>query len=297
MSPATIDNGSESNGQKFVLQDPATIQATDQVQFQLVYYNSSGARVVLPTDQWSTSDTTQSYGVLSYNNGDFAASTAKTPAPLTISVIYQDKTYSANYQVLPRQVRERGVLQSDTTHMPLSGVEVDFYGFSDITNDTPYAVQAAVDTEGNPYTEYAFPTQPNITNLVFLGKTTTQSDGTFRASVPAGTYGFTLLSSSVPVGYQRIFRYRGNLYNTGDPTPFGLAPIPTPVPIVTPPSTMLPNPLPDPLTASIQAQLPVLSNYLQNGEYLLATYSNTNPATNGTVELIPSSETVPMPTN
>jgi hypothetical protein len=59
----------------------------------------------------------------------------------------------------------------------------------------------------------------------------------------------------------------------------------------------LPNPLPSPITSAIAKELPILNNYLLNGEYFLANYSTNNPATNGTVDLIPNSETVSAPVN
>jgi hypothetical protein len=292
------------------LQDLNTIQALDQIQFQLVYYTASGSRVVLPTDQWTSSDTAQTFGTLAFNNGNFQAANATSPSPLTVSVIYNNHVYSSVYAVVPRQVRERGLIESyGSTSTTLAGVEVDFYGFEDLSDDTPYAVQMVQDqTEADnniagTYTEYVFPTTANNSGLVFLGRTVTQSDGTFRASIPAGTYGFTILNSSLPKGYEtkRIFQYRGQFYNTGDLNPLGIAPLPTPKPIVTPPTTALANPLPDPVPTS---ELPLLSNYYPNGEYLLAFYLNKlpgitaineNPATNGIIELVPNSNTTITP--
>lgn len=298
----TFDTAFKSQGIVFQYQDLATIQSLDQIQFQLVYYNGAGTRVVLPTDQWTSSDTSQLYGTLSYNSGTYVAGNATTPNPLVIQAVYNNATFTANYSVVARQVRLRGLVESDVTHTRLSGIEVDFYGFSNITNDTPYAVQTvdAVDSLGglHPYTAYSYPTAYNGSNLVFLGKTTTQADGTIRGSVPSGTYGFTLVNSTLPLGYQRIFRFKGQLYNTSDLNPLGLAPIPTPLPIVTPPAGGLPNPLPYPISAAVRAELPLLNNYLPNGEYYLSNYTgNTNPVTNGTIELIPNSETVGTPPN
>jgi hypothetical protein len=291
---------------QWLYQDPTTIQALDQIQFQLVYYTASNTRVVLPTDQWTTSDTNSSYGTIAYNNGNFQAANATTPAPQTVSVVYNDRVYSTSWDVVPRQVRERGLVQSDaSSHTPLKGIEIDFYGFSNLQNDTPWDGTIVQDQNntGN-YIEYTYPTIPNTSSVVFLGRATTQVDGTFRGSVPAGTYGFTLANNSLPSGYQRIFRYRGQLYNTGDITPYGLAPLPTPQPLVTPPSfAVTANPLPDPVPTT---EVGVASNYYPIGEYVLAYYLNaypstsalnTNPATNGTIELIPTTESVTPPAN
>lgn len=305
----SYDSVTLSSGQtiQWLYQDPSTIQSLDQVTFQLVYYNAAGTRIVLPCDQWTSSDTNQSYGALAYNSGTFQAANAVTPSPQVASAVYNNKVYSVSYSVVPRQVRERGYIQSDVSpHTGLSGVEVDFYGFSNLQDDTPWAIsgpyqdQAEVASgSSGTYYEYTYPTTQNQSSLVFLGRATTQQDGTFRGSVPSGTYGFTLANSTLPSGYQhqRVFRYRGQLYNTGDTTPYGLAPLPTPQPIVTPPTTQLATPLPDPVPTS---ELPLLSNYYPNGEYLLAfclnqyptpSTINSNPVTNGVIQLLPDSET------
>ncbi|HWD41753.1 MAG TPA: hypothetical protein VG944_23125 [Fimbriimonas sp.] len=199
-APTTFDNGSQTNGQQFIYQDPTNIEAQDQVTFQLVYEDSDGTRHVLPTNNWSTTDTSSTFGTLIYNSGTFAANTAQTTTAQTVATLYNGITYSTQYDILPRQVRLRGQVLADDTKAPLAGVEIDFYGPEN-------------------------PLDPTST-LVFRGHVMTAFDGTFRASIPSSVTNFYLANASLPKGYQnkRYYRYKGSYFHTNDITCFAALP-------------------------------------------------------------------------
>ena len=196
LNPTSFDNGSMTGGQTFIIQDLTNIESEDQIQLELVYYDSSGNRIVISPGGWSSSDTQSQYGQLTYNSGIFVASNAQNLTPLTFSTTYNGYTYSAYYDVLPRQVRLRGMVRAADTSAPVYGAEVDFYGPQNPT------------VNGSP--------------LVFVGKVISAYDGTFRASIPPSATNFTVTNASVATlpapGYQRIEVFQGAQYPTGQLT-------------------------------------------------------------------------------
>ena len=187
LAPTTFDNGTLSDGQQFIYQDPEDIESQDQVQFELVYYDANG-RHVLPATGWGTSDTANIYGTITFDDGIFIASNSQTSTAQAVSCVYSNTVFSAQYEVLPRQVRLRGVVTDSVTKAGLSGVEVDFYG----------------------------PQNPNVAGsaIIFTGRVISAIDGSFRASIPSYTTAFTLVNKTLPAGFERFIQFDGGYYAT-----------------------------------------------------------------------------------
>ena len=182
-------------------QDPLSIESGDTVQFQLVRYDDSGNREVLPTT-WRSSDTQATYGAITSNTGSYAASTRDSGNLRFIATArYNDVDYSTFYRVNPRQVRVAGRLLAEGTLTPIDGATIDVYGPSNASDST--------------------------TALTRLASVQTSENGTFRISVrsandnvasggtPSPLY-FTIRAGTIPqTGYFDSFVFRGQRFDSG----------------------------------------------------------------------------------
>ena len=157
--------------------DPLNIQTGEQVQFQLVGYTADNVRVVLPVNDWGTSDDTNTFGQIANNSGVFLASDRQTPTVQYVRARYNDKDYFAEYQVRPRAIRVGGAVLSQTTRLPLRGIELRFY--SDLGQE--------------------------------VGRAVTQYDGTFMAAVPNTATFFQVNNNTLPTDYFRLVRFNSDL--------------------------------------------------------------------------------------
>jgi hypothetical protein len=180
----------------FVAQDPLNIQVEQQIAFQLVSYDTSGNRTVLPTSGWRSSDTASSYGSLADNSGLFVAGTRATTTTLYVGIRYAGTDYYAPYVIKPRQATVSGQIVDELTSKITKEVSIVFY-----------------DKDG-----------------FITGRVKQPYNGFFRGSVPLNSTTFTVDSDSLPnvpgkpLTYQRFFRYNGKTYATGDD--FCRAPLP-----------------------------------------------------------------------
>jgi hypothetical protein len=156
--------------------DPLNIRTSEQVQFQLVGYTSTGQRVVLSGSNWRTNDTTNIFGVIAGNTGVFTAASRQTPVNQLVSVRYNGQEYATEFAVKPRQARIVGSVLRRDTGLPLRGVIVYIY-----TNDGSY-----------------------------LGLAQTSYDGTFRASVPTTAARFQVFNDSLPGSVMRMIQYNSD---------------------------------------------------------------------------------------
>ncbi len=205
----------------FTLIDPTQIEAGDSWEFQLASYDANNNRTVLNASGWLTTDTSNTYGSVSYDKG-VLTTYAQTRTPETVSVVYNGVTYRQEYDIQAHRARVRGQVLAHDTGAAIGGLEIDFYGPNSITDNS----------------------------VVFRGKVVTQSDGTFLASVPAqlqvpdGSGGtltfnptqfFQINDASIPAGYQKYFEYNSNIYQTGLITCLAPAQVPgtgVPMPLV-----------------------------------------------------------------
>jgi hypothetical protein len=153
--------------------DPLNIRTGEQVQFQLVGYTATGQRVVLPSTDWRTSDTTSTFGVVAGNTGVFTAASRQTPVNQVVSVRYNGREIAGDFAVKPRQARVIGSVLRRDTGLPLRGATLYFY------------------TDNGSY----------------LGLATTGYDGTFRASVPTTVARFQLFNDSLPGNVMRMVNF------------------------------------------------------------------------------------------
>ena len=210
---------------------------------------------------FTTSDTANLYGTLTYDRGVFVATGAQTQSAQTITVTYNGTSYYNQYDVLPHQARVRGRLIAHDTGKPVAGVEIDFYG----------------------------PSSANNSGLVLRGKVITQADGTFQASVPArslvgsqpfdATTSMQINNATLPASYQQFFQYNGNIYQTGTI------------------SCVAPLELPG-TTEAFGDQTSSTPGLVQGNNDLLSVTqcSGTTPVTSGNLELYSTKESTPTET-
>lgn len=174
----------------FGIQDPSNLQSNESYVFQLVRYDSSGHRIVLPAT-FAIDDATNVYGTLGTNTGSYDTTSLATPStkPLTVRAYVNDVLIdSATVVVNSRQVRLLGNLVRSDNGQPVVGVHLLF-----------------VTATGLP-----------------AGSVTTAHDGTFRASVSPSATSFTVDPTSLPFGsssdqqYYLVFGYNGANYAAGD---------------------------------------------------------------------------------
>lgn len=157
--------------------DPMNIRTGEQVQFQLVRYTQSGARVVVTPEGWRVSDTTQTYGVIASNTGIFQASTRQSDISQVVTARFSDQDYSVSYSVRPRQIRIIGSILNRVTHLPVPNVTMYFYDV----------------------------------NGVYLGPATTTYDGSFRAAMPSSVARFQIVNDTLPDTVFRLMRHDSTL--------------------------------------------------------------------------------------
>lgn len=176
----------------FGLQDPTNIECGEQMVFQVVTYSPDGTRNILPNVTWSSSDSTNVYGSLATNTGEYIVGNTSTTSPQTVAGVYNGVTYSAIYDVKIDQVRLIGSMFAQGTNAnQLAGSLLQFFNTSG----------ALVDT------------------------VTVQSDGSFRASVPTVATTFTIVADAEPAAFYQSFNYLGLQYSAGQVT--CLAPLPS----------------------------------------------------------------------
>jgi len=164
-----------------VVQDPNNLEVGQSIQFQLVAYNATGSRVVLSPDDFRSSDTTNTYGLLGSNSGVLITGNAVSTTLLYIGANYQGVQYSASYQVKPRQARLIGQIVDETTGLAIRNASLNFY------NDSGQLVGTVV-----------MPFQ-----------------GSFRASIPLTATRFQVVSDSLTATYWRSFTFNGLRYDAG----------------------------------------------------------------------------------
>lgn len=189
----------------FLYQDPLNLQTGDTVRFQLVNYTNGGStRNVLAADRFSTDDTRNDSGQLDPTIGVFRAANASVGnRQYTVGARFQGITYTANYQIKPRQIRLRGKVLAQGTGNPVYNATIDFY-----------APRNPSDTS---------------TSQVIIATVRSSYDGTFRVSIPAfnddvdtaqeanaaAQIRFTVRATNLPDGYFRSFRFNGLQYDAG----------------------------------------------------------------------------------
>ena len=172
----------------FGVADPTNIQTGEQYTFQLVYYTGSQPNIVRNIISsgvtWASSDTSQTYGNLAANTGNFIAGQTTTTSPLFVTATYKGTTYTATYAVNIRQARLLGTVVSQGTNLPVPGAQVQFY--------------------------------TNLSGAFQLSDTVTAGyDGSIRASVPTNATLFTIIADTLPSGFYQSFSYTGTEYTAG----------------------------------------------------------------------------------
>lgn len=167
--------------------DPLNIQTGERVQFQLVGYSATNERVVLTSTEWTTGDTTNSFGTISTNSGVFTAADRQSDSAITVSTRYQDRDFVSYFKVKPRSIRLVGLLISEATGLPVPGVDIRFYN--------------KIGTQ--------------------VGQSKTQYDGSFRAALAkpivtadvdtSDTITYQIFSDSIPVSFKKAFKFVPNI--------------------------------------------------------------------------------------
>jgi hypothetical protein len=160
-------------GELPVYGDPLNIRTAEKVQFQLVGYTATGARVVLPALDWVSGDSSGTFGSISGNTGIFTATSRQSAEAQVITCRYNGQDYSAEYAVKARQVRINGSVLDKVTGLPVRGVIVYFY-----------------DEDG-----------------IFINQAVSAYDGSFRAALPRTASRFQLFNDSIPNSYLRLMRF------------------------------------------------------------------------------------------
>jgi len=171
-----------SDPASYVYQDPQNIEANQTVQFQLASYDSAGKRTILPATDWSSSDTSSSYGSLGLNSGLYIAGSVPTVAPFFVGTSYLGKKYYAPYSVKPRQATLVASVVNSADGKTVRGVMLEFY-----------------DSDG-----------------VLVGKVQQPNVGVFRASVPLNAKKMLVISESIPSSFRKVFEYNSLGYQAGD---------------------------------------------------------------------------------
>lgn len=155
--------------------DPGNIQTGENVQFLVAGFTASNARVVQSSNSWTTTDTTNSAGVLT-SGGQFSAT--GVAGPFTVSAISTPGQVTGAYQTKPVQALVSGTL-IDGQGRNVEGVQVLFY-----------------DAGGT-----------------VVGSSTSQSNGFFRASVPTTATTFDINKNTIdPTKNYNEFFYNGKWY-------------------------------------------------------------------------------------
>ncbi|MFZ4506508.1 MAG: hypothetical protein ACOYON_02280 [Fimbriimonas sp.] len=161
--------------------DPENIEFGETVQFRVVAYTSTGAKVIESPGLWKTSDLLGAYGTLAGNSGLFLAGDKQTAAAQIVYTEVDGQTVSAYYRVNPRQVRLSGNLLNADTSAGVPKIQIEFF-----------------DNAG-----------------VKVGQVKTGANGKFLASIPTTAESFQITDESVPTSYYRSFTYNGVRYDTG----------------------------------------------------------------------------------
>jgi|LauGreDrversion4_2_1035121.scaffolds.fasta_scaffold91120_2 hypothetical protein len=155
-----------------VFGDPLNIRTGEQVRFQMVGYTSTGERVVLPANNWRTSDTSNTFGTLS-NTGVYDAASRQTPSTYLVSGTYNGVEYSTEYSIKGRETRVTGSVLNQGTGLPVSGVYLYFY---DVNGD-------------------------------YVGIAQSTYDGSFRAALPRTAQRFQVVNDSLSATFHRLIQF------------------------------------------------------------------------------------------
>jgi hypothetical protein len=155
-----------------VFGDPLNIRTGEQVRFQMVGYTSAGDRVVLPATNWRTSDTSNTFGVLS-NTGVYDASSRQTPSTYLVSGTYNGIEYSTEYAIKGRETRVTGSVLNQGTGLPVPGAYIYFYDV----------------------------------NGAYVGIAQSTYDGSFRAALPRLAQRFQIVNDSLAASFFRLIQF------------------------------------------------------------------------------------------
>lgn len=155
-----------------VFGDPLNIRTGEQVRFQLVGYGSTGERVILSATNWRTSDTTNTFGILS-NTGVYDAASRQTPSTYLVSATYNGVEYSTEYAIKGRETRVTGMVLNQGTGLPVQDAVIYFF---DINGD-------------------------------YVGIAQSTYDGSFRAALPRAAQRFQIVNDSLSASFFRLIQF------------------------------------------------------------------------------------------
>lgn len=155
-----------------VFGDPLNIRTGEQVRFQLVGYGSTGERVILSATNWRTSDTTNTFGILS-NTGVYDAASRQTPSTYLVSATYNGIEYSTEYAIKGRETRVTGMVLNQGTGLPVQDAVIYFF---DINGD-------------------------------YVGIAQSTYDGSFRAALPRAAQRFQIVNDSLSASFFRLIQF------------------------------------------------------------------------------------------
>lgn len=198
LDPTKIDPNDLLFPESYGVQDPNNFQSGEQYVFELVsYVGTNQTRTILGATDWTSSDTTSTYGTLAADTGVFVAKNQVTPTKQVMTVIYQGKSYSSYYSVRSQQARVLGKVVNEQTGVGVPSVHIVFYS----------------------------PLDPNLPDIkTVVGEVVTAYDGSFRASLPPTTLDSSnnalptemqVDNATVPNSYYRSFTYGGFRFDTG----------------------------------------------------------------------------------
>lgn len=166
---------------QYQVEDPLDLVVNQEVEFQLVSYDSNGNRTVYGNVQWSSTDT-GTYGSLSSDTGLYQIGTRQTPSSLSVKALCGGKAFYTPYNIRPEEAYLQGQILDSVTNKPLRNATIQFY-------------------DGNG---------------TIVGTVRQPFQGNFRATLPLSAANYEVLVDSVPTGYWPDYEVNGLHYQGGN---------------------------------------------------------------------------------